>query len=168
MRADFAERKTGMAIVKKLTSRSMAEVNEAAAEGHLGAPKALRRRSRLTTAQSFMITRSSSKFTPSVLLRYPVSLVGAGLQQNFNGLLRQYFPKGMCMSKVTQAECDEVARELNMSLRKRLGFRSPHWEYHHGMTGRCTSRVNPRWGAGTVVELHMPHVVCVRIERVKH
>ena len=54
-----------------------------------------------------------------------------GSNENFNGLLRQYFPKGMCMSKVTQAECDEVARELNMRPRNRLGFRSPHWVYHH-------------------------------------
>ncbi len=34
--------------------------------------------------------------------------------QNFSGPLRQYFLKEMSMSKVTQAECNKVARELNV------------------------------------------------------
>ena len=53
-----------------------------------------------------------------------------GSNENFNGLLRQYFPKGMCMSTVKQADCDEVARKLNMRPRKRLEFQTPHSVYY--------------------------------------
>lgn len=38
---------------------------------------------------------------------------------------------GARLSNANQAECDEVARELNMRLRKRLGLKFPHWAYHH-------------------------------------
>lgn len=128
----LVERKTGLAIIKKLSSRSMAEVNQAA----LMAISEHRQRFKTITFDN------GTEFHDYGVLEqiYPVKCYFAtpyhswerGSNENFNGLLRQYFPKGMCLSKVTQQECDEVAREINMRPRKRLGFRSPHWVYHHG------------------------------------
>src|SRR3981081_1830049 len=48
-----------------------------------------------------------------------------GSNENTNGLLRQYFPKGKSLAGVTQAELDEVARKLNHRPRQTLGFRPP-------------------------------------------
>jgi hypothetical protein len=48
-----------------------------------------------------------------------------GGNENFNGLLRQYLPNGICMRHVTQVECDYIARELNNRPRKRHGFKTP-------------------------------------------
>jgi transposase, IS30 family len=48
-----------------------------------------------------------------------------GSNQNTNGLLRQYFPKGTDFSTVTNAELDAVADELNQRPRKRLEFANP-------------------------------------------
>jgi transposase, IS30 family len=45
--------------------------------------------------------------------------------ENTNGLLRQYFPKGTDFSTITEAELDRVADELNDRPRKRLGFYKP-------------------------------------------
>src|SRR5207248_5005506 len=48
-----------------------------------------------------------------------------GSNENTNGLLRQYFPKGNSLAGVSQAELDEVARKLNDRPRQTLGFRTP-------------------------------------------
>ena len=48
-----------------------------------------------------------------------------GSNENTNGLLRQYFPKGMDLSKVHQNRLNAVARRLNERPRETLGFESP-------------------------------------------
>ena len=52
-----------------------------------------------------------------------------GTNENTNGLLRQYFPKGTNLSRVTRSTCKSVAEKLNNRPRKRLGFRTPNEVY---------------------------------------
>lgn len=52
-----------------------------------------------------------------------------GSNENTNGLLRQYFPKGISLSNVSQAELDAVARKLNERPRKTLGYETPAERY---------------------------------------
>ena len=55
-----------------------------------------------------------------------------GLNENHNGLLRQYFPKKMSLAGMTQSEVDEAVYALNHRPRKCLGYRTPH-EVFYGM-----------------------------------
>jgi transposase, IS30 family len=48
-----------------------------------------------------------------------------GSNENANGLIRQYLPKGVSMAGLNQHQCNAIARKLNTRPRKRLGFRTP-------------------------------------------
>ena len=48
-----------------------------------------------------------------------------GSNENTNGLLRQYFPKGKSMARYSQADLDEVADRLNGRPRQTLGWKTP-------------------------------------------
>jgi len=48
-----------------------------------------------------------------------------GTNENTNGLLRQYFPRGRSLARVTQAELDLVAERLNGRPRQTLGWKNP-------------------------------------------
>ena len=48
-----------------------------------------------------------------------------GLNENTNGLIRQFFPKGKDLSTVTTEEVQKVMDKLNNRPRKCLGFKTP-------------------------------------------
>ena len=121
----LVERQTGYAILKKLTSRSKDEVTRAAT-------RALRQHSRNFRT---LTLDNGTEFHDYAILeqRFPVKVYFAtpyhswerGSNENFNGLLRQYLPKGVRMRNVTQAQCAHIADDLNHRPRKRHDFDTP-------------------------------------------
>ncbi len=57
---------------------------------------------------------------------HPYSSWERGLNENTNGLVRQYFPKKSDFSKITDADVRKVMERLNDRPRKTLGFRTPN------------------------------------------
>ena len=53
-----------------------------------------------------------------------------GSNENTNGLLRQYFPKGTDLSVHTQRQLDAVAKQMNQRPRETLGFHCPADVYY--------------------------------------
>ena len=56
-----------------------------------------------------------------------------GSNENTNGLLRHYFPKGIDLSAFSQAKLNEVARKLNERPRKTLSFETPIERYRQAV-----------------------------------
>lgn len=48
-----------------------------------------------------------------------------GTNENTNGLIRQYLPKAMNMARLTQRQCDRIAKALNTRPRKRHAYKTP-------------------------------------------
>ena len=70
-------------------------------------------------------TRFSLDTDIKVFFCDPQSPWQRGSNENTNGLLRQYFPKGMDLSNVHQNRLNAVARRLNERPRKTLEYRTP-------------------------------------------
>lgn len=56
---------------------------------------------------------------------YPHHPWERGSNENFNGLLRQYFRKGKPMTRIRQCDCNQITARLNQRPRKRYGFQTP-------------------------------------------
>ena len=53
-----------------------------------------------------------------------------GTNENTNGLIRQYLPKGTNLGRLTQQQCNCIAEQLNNRPRLRLGFMTPNEVYY--------------------------------------
>ena len=75
----------------------------------------------------------------TVYFAHPYHSWERGTNENTNGLLRQYFPKGMDFTNITQANIDKAVEEINNRPRKRLNWNTPRkvMERHRAV---CTSK----------------------------
>jgi len=123
----LVERKTRFVMLFELPKgRAAEEVRDALAKRIQGLPEALRRT--LTWDQGKEMAQHE-RFTIDTGVRVffcdPHSPWQRGSNENTNGLLRQYFPKGTDLSVHTQADLDVVADQLNTRPRQTLGWKTP-------------------------------------------
>jgi IS30 family transposase len=74
----------------------------------------------------------------SVYFSRPYCSWQRGTNENTNGLIRQYFPKGTDFSKITKKELKRVQNELNERPRKTLLWKSPKEVFKKEILAKCS------------------------------
>lgn len=121
------ERKSRYLLAARLASKSAAETAHAVASAFRRIPARLRRTLTLDNGKEFARFRDIEKHSGlRIYFADPYSAWQRGTNENTNGLLRRYFPKGMDFRAVTQKTLAEAVKKLNHRPRKCLGYRTPH------------------------------------------
>ena len=78
------------------------------------------RRIQVANATSVEITYKSAR--KSIYFAHPYHSWERGANENMNGLIRQYLPKGISFEGVTEAYVLQIQQQLNNRPRKSLGY----------------------------------------------
>jgi IS30 family transposase len=124
--ATLVERHSRYVMLVKVANKDTVTVTKALAKKIRQLPAELRR-SLTWDRGSEMAAHKDFTIATDVQVYFcdPHSPWQRGSNENTNGLLRQYFPKGKDVSQITQAELNRVARLLNERPRETLNWRTP-------------------------------------------
>lgn len=124
--ATLIERQSRFVIIVKIADKRTETVVAALIKAVRKLPVALRRSLTWDRGAEFA---DHAQFTIATDVQVyfcdPSSPWQRGSNENMNGLLRQYYPKGTDLSAVTQAQLDTVARKLNTRPRETLNWKTP-------------------------------------------
>ncbi len=121
----LVERQSGYLLVGKMRARTTAELNRATFALMCRCPGQFR----TITADNgteFHDYRALEEVTGvPFYFATPHHSWERGTNENTNGLLRQYLPKGTSLASLTQSRCDAIAEILNTRPRKRHAYQTP-------------------------------------------
>jgi len=121
----LVNRKSSFTLIGKLTRKTAGQARDAAT-GLLGPLKDLVHTITLDNGKEFAFHDDiARKLDAKIYFAHPYSSWERGLNENTNGLIRQYFPKKHDFT-TTDNEIAEATHRLNHRPRKKLGFKTPY------------------------------------------
>jgi IS30 family transposase len=122
----LTERKSRFTLIRKVTHKTAEEVGDAIVE--LLSPLADRVLTMTSdNGKEFAGHKNiAQKLNTDFYFAHPYSPWERGLNENTNGLIRQYFPKNRDFTNITQQEINHVMDRLNNRPRKCLGIKTPN------------------------------------------
>lgn len=132
--ATHLERVSGYGLADKLDRVTAENLKQKTAQRFKRIAKEKKKTETLDNGVEFSEYESMERETGmTIYFAYPYHSWERGGNENFNGLLRQYFPKGSNFATVTQRDVDRAVRELNHRPRKRLNYLTPYEVFVKGM-----------------------------------
>jgi IS30 family transposase len=121
----LVERKSGFVAIGKLRQRTAPFVNHRAQQLIQAQPRPVRTLTVDNGTEFHSYAELEARIPTRFYFATPHHSWERGTNENTNGLLRQYLPKGESMDDLTQRDCNRLAAKLNRRPRKRLGYRTP-------------------------------------------
>jgi len=125
--ATHVERRSRYLKASLLENRKAETFNAAATPVYQKLPESLRQTLTLDNGKEFSRFKELESSTKlKVFFADPYAAWQRGTNENTNGLLRFYFPKGTDFSQVSEDELNRAVKRLNHRPRKCLGYRTPY------------------------------------------
>jgi IS30 family transposase len=121
----LVERKSGFVAIGKLPQRTGVHVNRRAHQLIRAQPRRVRTVTVDNGTEFHRYAALERRLATRFYFATPHHAWERGTNENTNGLIRQYLPKGASMADLTQHDCNRIAARLNRRPRKRLGYRTP-------------------------------------------
>lgn len=122
----LVERKSGYALVGHIPRVTKEQFRACAEQLLAPLPGHLKRSLTLDNGREMNDYEELERYTKAVVyFAHPYHSWERGSNENFNGLLRQFFPRSRDFSTVTKEEVDLAVNLLNTRPRKRHGYKSP-------------------------------------------
>ena len=121
----LVERMTGLSRIAKLPNRTAAHATAAIARIISAEPDRFKTITFDNGTEFHSYKKLEAAFPVTCYFANPHHPWERGSNENFNGLLRQYIPKGRSLDYIGQRKLDAICERLNYRPRKRLAFRSP-------------------------------------------
>ena len=122
----LVERKSGYVLIGKMRARTAAEANRALLELMERHPRRMATITADNGTEFHWYEKVEAVSRVKFYFANPHHSWERGTNENTNGLIRQYLPKGESMRRVTQEVCDAIANQLNNRPRKRHGYKTPN------------------------------------------
>lgn len=124
--ATFVDRRSSFLVARLMPDRKAATLTAHTVAAFHSFPSELVRTFTVDHGNEFFsYPQIEQQLHTEVYFADPYSPWQRGLNENTNGLLRQYYPKKFDFTKITQQDLDVVVAALNRRPRKKLGFRTP-------------------------------------------
>nr|WP_320115791.1 IS30 family transposase [uncultured Desulfuromonas sp.] len=125
--ATMVERKSRYLVAVKLDNKKAATLTQRCVKAFGPIPRRMRQSLTLDNGSEFANFKELEKKTRlSIYFADPYAAWQRGANENTNGLLRQYFSKGIDFRKTDEIAVTEAVRKLNNRPRKCLGYRTPN------------------------------------------
>ena len=124
------ERKSGLIRIGKLPRATVAHTSQRTIEIMRGESHPIRSITADNGAEFHGYKAIDHALAADVYFATPHHAWERGTNENTNGLVRQYLPKGINLQQLTQPQCDQIAAKLNRRPRLRHDFRTPNEVYY--------------------------------------